>query len=337
MEQGTVPPMLTDPDIEVLVERYRQQLTRFEEAARWVEERARTALRRHAVLAMTSSRAKAPESLKRRLQETRADARWLGAEGEIPFDRVVTDAAGCRALVYRAIDVERASRAVTSALDRAELPRAQQTHAKASGYRAVHLLVTIGAEADRPSLRGTIAEVQIVTLAAHVFNELEHSSVYKQKIEGCARSVAAEVRSLGDAAQRVDEYANDLIVAEARARRAAHERPKNVVELAMAYEVALGRPVHGEFALVFEFAETIGASLVRAATIDSAELIALHDRGRTRSASVRPEPIDDATCILLALVDGQEAEFIKFDDEQRSRNPTLAVVRALAGSNGSRP
>jgi ppGpp synthetase/RelA/SpoT-type nucleotidyltranferase len=44
---------------------------------------------------------------------------------------------------------------------------------------ATHVLIEIGDEEERLSLRGTICEIQITSLASHVFNELEHDIGYK--------------------------------------------------------------------------------------------------------------------------------------------------------------
>ncbi len=217
-------------------------------------------------------------------------------------------------MVYRRADVDRACHALEAAFLLAQIPDAQQVHVKESGYRAAHLLVVIGASADRPSLRGSVVEIQIVTLAAHVFNELEHSAVYKQGDVRCASVVTGEVTALLHGTEAVDHLAQDIAFAEARSRRDQCLPPRSPIELAMAFECVLGRSVRGELAVVFDFAVMVGSPLVRDPGLDSSMLIELFTRGRAHLAQQADPGVDDATCILLALIDGHRGMFLRFAD-----------------------
>ena len=74
---------------------------------------------------------------------------------------------------------------VVSVVDRAfaaaKRPDAQPAPViKPNGYRATHRLVIAPDTPDDLSIRGAICEVQITTLAAHLYNELEHDIAYKE-------------------------------------------------------------------------------------------------------------------------------------------------------------
>ncbi|MBL8842556.1 MAG: RelA/SpoT domain-containing protein [Planctomycetes bacterium] len=324
--------MLTDPDIELLRRRFEQQLPRFEEAALWAERRVRELLHRHAVMAITSSRAKSPESFERRLRRDAADERWVReARGE-RFDRLMTDVAGCRVMVYRAIDVDRARRALKSGLELAPVDRCEQEHRKESGYEATHLLLEVASDAARHSLRGTTVEVQVVTLAGHLFNELEHSAVYKQLDPLCRSAVTESIRALRDASSAADDRARLAVAASAKARHEAAARVTTAVELAMELECALGRPVHGEFAVVFEFVESVARALDDVGAPPAGDLLAMHRRGCELVASRRVDGIDDATAILLALRERHPDEFSDFARMTRRESPMVMLLLDQFGS-----
>src|SRR5258708_17372780 len=96
---------LEDLEIDALVQSYIHQMALFEEAALLIEQRLRSELRANAVRALLSSRAKHPEDLRAKLQRKRADPRYAASALHERMDFVVTDLAGCRALVYQEPDV----------------------------------------------------------------------------------------------------------------------------------------------------------------------------------------------------------------------------------------
>jgi ppGpp synthetase/RelA/SpoT-type nucleotidyltranferase len=147
---------LSAPEIDVLVDRYRREMTRYEEAARLVEDRLRRATRASAVRVLLSARAKHPEDLRKKLAHKSNDPRYAFAALERALDTAVTDLAGCRVMAYRMSDVAGLESVVREAFELAALPGALEHHDKPSGYRATHMLVAIGPDEERISLRGTI-------------------------------------------------------------------------------------------------------------------------------------------------------------------------------------
>jgi ppGpp synthetase/RelA/SpoT-type nucleotidyltranferase len=169
--------MVGDAEIGGAVAQYVREMGRYEEAARLVERRLRAALRARGVPALVSSRAKAPEDLRGKLLRKAATI----APHELhDVGAVITDLAGCRVLAYRPSDVERIEEAVQASFARAPRAGSIERHAKPSGYRATHILVTVAGDDERLWLRGAICEVQIVSLASHLWNEIEHELVYKR-------------------------------------------------------------------------------------------------------------------------------------------------------------
>src|SRR5690242_9949559 len=165
---------LTDPQIELLVGRYVRELARYESAAFFVEQRLRRALRAAAIRVQLSSRDKHPEDLRAKLHRKRDDPRYAFAVLREALSRTVTDLAGSRVLVYHPSDMGEGAQLVRRMFRRAERENADEEHNNPSGYRATHLLVSIGEEEECLSLHGAICEIQVTTIAAHLFNELEH-------------------------------------------------------------------------------------------------------------------------------------------------------------------
>lgn len=98
--------MLSDPEIEEIVEIYKQQQARFEDAAEAVASRAQRESRAAAIRTLISYRAKHPDDLAGKLRKKRDDSRYAASALRRGLDQVVTDLAGCRLIVYRPRDVD---------------------------------------------------------------------------------------------------------------------------------------------------------------------------------------------------------------------------------------
>lgn len=318
--------VLTDPDIELLRRRYEQQLPRFEEAALWAERRVREVLQRYGIVAITTSRAKAWSSLARRIRRERGDPRWLKKGEDEAFDRLVSDVAGCRVIVYRDADVDRASAAFEAELSLLPSGRALQRHRKRTGYRATHLLVQVDEFASRASLRHTVVEVQVVSLAAHLFNELEHAAIYKQDDDSCRQPVRKAVARLRAVARQADASAATVMRRTASIRLRHRKAIESATELAMALKQALRRPVRGAFELVFGFARLVQAPFLADPSTRSGSLVQLWRHGRQRLDRRRNASVDDATAILGALAATDADAFRKFAEQHRSGSRMIASL-----------
>jgi len=325
-----IPTPLTDPEIDILVGRYVEAMARYEETARLVEDRLRRALRANAVRALLGSRAKHPDDLREKLARKRGDARYRFSNLDARMNEVVTDLAGCRVMVYRYSDVENVERIVRDALDVSTLPGAFERHHKESGYRATHVLVRVGDDIDRVSLRGAICEVQVTSLAAHVFNELEHDIAYKD--HDCPpteaeREGVAEVRHV---TWLVDRSVERLLVERAKAVRAQTVPLKDPEELQFALEQSAGRRLHGEFVRLFRLLGAVIQPFTPAALGPVPELL---ERGQLRARELDVQGADDVVHLTLALFDDYADEFEQLVREQRGPATLLkkAVLRAAEG------
>lgn len=320
------PPPLTDPEIETLVGRYVFEMARYEEAARLVEDRLRRALRASATRALLSSRAKHPDDLRKKLGKKRGDPPYAFSNLAENLNAAVTDLAGCRVMSYRPSDVDRIEQIVKDALPTASGEKAVERHAKARGYRATHVLVRLGDDEERMSLRGAVCEVQIVSLAAHVFNELEHDIGYKD-YDG--PPTEAEKRALEDLlhAARLLDSASERLLGE---RASSVSELKDAEALRFALERAAGRPLQGDFVGLFKLLNAVVERLTVAALEANAPVDKLLERGQGVAAGLKLSGRDDATSLALALFDGYRDEFAQLMREQTGRATLLkkAILKA---------
>lgn len=183
VEAGTtgVPSKLLEPEIETITNQYIREMARYEKAAATVAERLRRELRAEARLRhLISFRAKHPDDLREKLRRKRDDPRYTFEHLRNDLNSVVTDLAGCRVVVYIPDDEQRVIALVDRVFRSPERSDARpEPYHKDSGYRATHRLVLASESVDDLSIQGALCEIQVTTLAAHLFNELEHDVTYK--------------------------------------------------------------------------------------------------------------------------------------------------------------
>ena len=177
-------------EIDTIVERYRREIARYEETAHLIEARLRRATRDATIQVLLSSRAKHPEDLRKKIEakNKKGDPRYTFEALNEDVNQVVTDLAGCRVMAYQQSDVENITRAVLDSFHLAPVENANEKHDKTSGYRANHLLVIVPPDEERISLRNTICEVQIASLASHISTSASmifdtRNMVYHQELE----------------------------------------------------------------------------------------------------------------------------------------------------------
>ncbi len=321
---------LTDPEIDILVGGYVREMDRYEEAARLVEDRLRRALRANAIRALLSSRAKHPDDLRGKLARNRNDPRYGFPVLDRGMHDVVTDLAGCRVMVYRLSDVEKAERVVKESLELDGSERAFEQHDKPSGYRATHILVRIGDARERASLRSVVCEVQVTSLASHVYNELEHDIWYKD--HDCP-PIGAELAALEEvkhAARLLDPAVERLLAERAASVRRQTVRLNDAEELQFVLEHAAGRRLHGEFARLFRLLDAAVQPLTAATLAELGAVDQLLIRGARRADRVGVNETDDVVLLALALFDDYADEFEELVREQRGPDTELkrAVLRA---------
>lgn len=299
---------LTDPQIEILVSRYAREMARYEGAAHFVEQRLRRALRAQALRAQISSRAKHPDDLREKLRRKRADPRYAFPLLRDDLSATVTDLAGCRVMVYHPGDEGEAAHLVRRAFRRAPRPDADEEHRKPSGYRATHLLVSIGDEEESAALHGAICEVQVTTIAAHLFNELEHHIQYKDTASPLTTAEVSHLEAVRGASAALEQMVGKLLDEHAAAVSRQKGPIDSAVHLKYTLEQGAKRPLRGDFSLLYRVLDALVQPLTPAAIRALGPVDELLRRGRDRATEVGVDDADDVVCLALGLSSVHGAE-----------------------------
>lgn len=323
--------MISEDQIGRIIEAYRLQMARYEAAAKFVEQRLRREFRAAALPVLLSSRSKHPEDLRDKI-------RRRAAEGDLRFafeplmndvNQIVTDVAGCRVIVYdprlempAALVVQRAF-----GLD----GRPDEVHRKPSGYRATHLLVPLVQADAELSIRGAICEVQVTSIASHVFNEIEHDIRYKEKDVAAGERVNHTLEDLQHASRLLDSVVEWL--QHERTREIDHSKKMidGAETLRFVVERIFERPITGEVEKLFRLLQRSTNSLtVRA--VEDLDMLRAARRGAARRSS-RNYPADDVVEIVLGLLDAFGEEFRAIASSWRG--PQTLLKRAIMENKGS--
>jgi len=175
---------LDEEQIEAVVARYERELNRYETLATTVAEFCSLVLENTKILARVQKRAKSPASLRAKLLRNEHRERYSSVDDVFLG---MSDLAGVRVTTY----VEADRTAVVAAIaERFAGPSGQSSPTivlkdkttPPEHYRATHCQVRISEHDLLPAtrnLRNDSCEIQICSLLAHVFNEVEHDLAYK--------------------------------------------------------------------------------------------------------------------------------------------------------------
>lgn len=193
--------------IEEVVDTYFAQRDRYAKMALKVETISRELLRQHAIRGNVQSRAKDPDRLRNKL----SDDKYKGFNSVPRLLARISDLSAARITTYVETDREKV---VARLKDRFELvgdPDIKDGKSKSKFYRATHVQVTLPAHectGDDANLSGVSCEIQVCSMLAHVYNEVEHDLGYKT-FSGELSS--AEVEAL-DAIGNIVKAGDTLIV-----------------------------------------------------------------------------------------------------------------------------
>ena len=179
---------LTPEQIIEAVARYEREYDRYTKLAELVYRRCQEILAKTSVRATVQRRAKAPTSLRKKLESI-----MLEGDRASRFNAVddvfasMSDLSGVRIATYVESDRTRVVKEIEQEFagpNGAENPHIDEKDGKAKSrhYRATHCQVRIPDEeldAASANLKGTSCEVQVCSLLAHVWNEIEHDLTYK--------------------------------------------------------------------------------------------------------------------------------------------------------------
>jgi hypothetical protein len=237
-------------------------------------------------------------------------------------------------MAYSPADVPQLERVARETLKLADVAGNREQHDKVSGYRATHLLVAVDQQEERVSLRGTICEVQITSIAAHLFNELEHDIGYKDHGISTSSAEDAALNELLYAVRLADPSAERLVLARAESIQRQTVPLKDAEELKYLLEREAGRPLHGEFHRLYRLLDVAVARLTPAAVLALGSANDLLDMGKAAATALEIEgsEVDDVVHLALALFDQFADEFTDLVREQRGPSTILkkAVLKAAA-------
>jgi ppGpp synthetase/RelA/SpoT-type nucleotidyltranferase len=172
---------LTDPDINEVVTQYKREADRYGKLAVLVADACRLLVRDDAITATIQWRAKDTDRLRDKLIKHRDD---FHSVAEV-FNGV-KDFAGARVLTYADSDRQRVVEAIKKRFAGPapgdEVMVEIRELAQPSFYKATHCQVWLRPDdlaTPNENLADTSCEIQVCSLLAHVWNEIEHDLVYK--------------------------------------------------------------------------------------------------------------------------------------------------------------
>lgn len=162
------------------------------------------------------------------------------------MDEKLTDLAACRVLLYRPEEQTFVVRAIEGALKFVPGSSKSKDNAK-TGYRAHHIDVEASDPTASVPLMPTICEVQVTTVGAHIFNEVEHDISYKTHGIEPAPAMDGMLATLASQCVAVETCANAILAQHDRTIAETHAEAIDVQVLRAYVFARTGRLVHGDF------------------------------------------------------------------------------------------
>ncbi|MBI4568544.1 MAG: RelA/SpoT domain-containing protein [Planctomycetes bacterium] len=332
---------LSDVQIGALVEKYERERDRYEKmastVARWLGAQLRSSVVRH----LLTFRSKDTQSLRAKLQQESGTLDFHMLERE--FGTSILDLAGVRVLLYRDCDLERAA-ALVEQLFRLEAgDRFRKDFLAPGEYRALHRVVALSShdlEGDSllSNLQGVVCEVQVVTLANHIWNELEHDIRYKTRN---GEPDETQGRLLGALRGQVDAL-NGTVTQLMEATDACVAKNTQIIggpdDLRRLMEDRVKRSLHGDFGKLFDLLDKTHEVLTRA-VLDNLPIWTQVDRERgvrlAHRATGSHMVVDDVMVVVGSLWGTFGESFLEVARSWRGRRGAFAtfVAKRLAALN----
>jgi len=212
--------LLANEAIDEAVLRYRRERDRYEKLADVVYQHSLRLVRNAGIQATVQRRSKSPESLRKKLlriqRSTPPDTRFVGVDSIFEH---MSDLAGVRIATYLESDREKATAAVAEAFEVLDSD-VKDKSGRAKHYRAIHCQVKLktsddpnegGGELD--NILETTCEVQVCSMLAHVWNEIEHDIGYKPDNGAPGDAENDNLEVLGQLVRAGDHVIHALITA----------------------------------------------------------------------------------------------------------------------------
>ncbi|WP_114954993.1 GTP pyrophosphokinase [Sphingosinicella terrae] len=213
---------LSEEQITEAVERYGRERDRYIKLAARVADLTRTAILEESVIrAQVTSRTKSVRSFQGKLRRFAMNPEKNYTSVEEIFAGI-SDLAGVRVATYRPEDQEQVEKEICKVFkgpgdgNVVPDPKDKIDFANARFYRGVHCQVCLPEQeliGDFENLRGTSCEVQICSMMAHVWNEIEHDISYKPQGGGPGLVEKGLLQALGHLTLSGDATISRLIEA----------------------------------------------------------------------------------------------------------------------------
>lgn len=325
---------LTPLQIVALVERYKRERDRFEKLATVISRRLSARLFAAAIPHVPTFRSKDPDSLHNKL--ARESDKHEITRFERDFAPCVKDLAGVRVLLYRPRDVEPTCAIIEELFLVPQPAEFRRDHVTSDGYQARHRVAClrmedVDADPMAANLRWTPCEIQVVTIADHIWNELEHDIVYKTPHGGPTEVQKAWLKTLRDQLNLVGGTVVKLMDATDQQRAEVSAPIESPEDLRRALEARTERRLAGDFDGLLDLL----SGVLREVTATELHRLPLSSADLDGAASLLERIGQDAPSERLGLVIGAlwplyGVEFTEIVKAWPGRpGPVSRLVRAL--------
>lgn len=191
--------------IQEAVARYDRERDRYIKLSGRVADLCRSAMEENVIRAQVTSRTKTLRSFEGKLRRfSKRSDKHLSTVDDIFYE--ISDFAGVRIATYQIQDEAKATQIVMKVFcgpagGKMEIdPKDKLEPAKAQFYRSTHCQVFLRDDellGDYANLRGASCEIQVCSMMAHVWNEIEHDIGYKPDGEGPSEAELGLLETLG--------------------------------------------------------------------------------------------------------------------------------------------
>ncbi|MCA9707648.1 MAG: hypothetical protein KDK70_17495 [Myxococcales bacterium] len=298
-----------------------------------LEHRLRRELRAAAIKSLVLSRAKHPDEVRRDLEFQRAsddpsEPQLTYTKLSDDLNRAITDLSRATVIVYHPIDEQAAFEMVLRRFPLAAVPNPIEH--KADQQRNSRALVEIDESFDRPSLQGSIVEVQVASISSHIFNEL--GADIGMDAEEQPADVAEGIEELMYLSRLTDRAVHRLLEARRTRLFDPHEPIGTPVDLRHALEQMVGHTLTGDFQRLYRLLDTVIHPFTAGALAALGSAQEMLERGVNAASGLGLHETggdDDVLCYTLALMPAFGPEFQEL--ARNWRGPTNDIKNAILG------
>lgn len=206
-----------DSLIDESIARYQLNRSFYRELNEDVSNICNLVLKRKKVLAQLTARVKSVESFKGKLVRFAGDPRRKIRSPDQALEHI-KDLSAVRIMTYRPEDQEKV---IEELISEFELSDSQVDRKDKQYYRATHLEVRLLkkhlSDVDGPTSPKLThcTEIQVCTMMAHVWNEIEHDIAYKNHTDGLSISETRMLKALAQLVRSGDDIISELLAAHA--------------------------------------------------------------------------------------------------------------------------